>query len=222
MKRVCLAFAFISFFLSAQAQRNLKFESEIRAFEHLDSIEKPATGQILLYGSSTMRLWRSYAQDLTGYRVVNRGFGGSEMSDAIYFFDRVVTPLQPSLILLYEGDNDLSNGNKTPEQVYEDFKTFMALVEEKCPDTKVAVYSLRPSVARVKTMPEQRRVNAALKKYCRKHRKKAFYIDVYQMLLTESGQPNPEYLAADMLHLNEKGYAVWTKATRDFLERVLN
>ncbi len=118
MKRVFLAFAFmfLFLFLSSRAQRNLKFEPEIRAFERLDSLEKPATGQILLYGSSSMRLWNNYAQDLSGYRVVNRGFGGSEMSDAIYFFDRVVLPLRPSLILLYEGDNDISNGEKTPKQ----------------------------------------------------------------------------------------------------------
>lgn len=216
MKRLCPAILLLFFFLSSQAQQ--RFEPEIRAFERLDSLEKPATGQILLYGSSSMRLWNNYAQDLAGYRVVNRGFGGSEMSDAIYFFDRVVLPLRPSLILLYEGDNDISNGKKTPKQIYEDFKTFMALVEAKLPDTKVAVYSLRPSIAREKTMPQQREVNAAFKKYCRKHSKKAFYIDVFDALCTSSGQPNAEYLVGDMLHLNDKGYAVWTKATRDFLK----
>ena len=164
--------------LSTQAQQ--RFEPEIRAFERQDSLNKTAPGQILLYGSSSMRLWNTYAEDLAGYSVVNRGFGGSEMSDAIYFFDRVVLPLRPSMILLYEGDNDISNGKKTPKQIARDFKTFMALVEEKLPDTKVAVYALRPSVAREKTMPQQRKVNAAFKKYCRKHPKKAFYIDIYQ------------------------------------------
>jgi len=104
-------------FLLFRMQAQQRFEPEIRTFESLDSAEHPATGQILLYGSSTMRLWKTFSQDLTGFNMVNRGFGGSEMSDAIYFFDRVVVPLQPSLILLYEGDNDISNGKKTPEQV---------------------------------------------------------------------------------------------------------
>ena len=212
---VLLSLLFLLFHLRAQQ----RFEPEIRIFEQMDSVEHPASGQILLYGSSTMRLWRNYRQDLAGYKVVNRGFGGSEMSDAVYFFDRVVVPLRPSLILLYEGDNDISNGKKTPAQTFEDFKTFMALVTEKLPETRVAVYSLRPSTARVKTMPEQRLVNDYFKTYCRENPKRAFYIDVFDTLLTESGLPNAEYLAADNLHLNEKGYAVWTKATRDFLER---
>ncbi|HOY06049.1 MAG TPA: GDSL-type esterase/lipase family protein [Saprospiraceae bacterium] len=206
-------------FLLFRMQAQQRFEPEIRTFESLDSAEHPATGQILLYGSSTMRLWKTFSQDLTGFNVVNRGFGGSEMSDAIYFFDRVVVPLQPSLILLYEGDNDISNGKKTPEQVFEDFKTFMAMVAEKLPETRVAVYSLRPSIARERLMPEQRLVNDSFKKYCQENSKKAFFIDLYETLLTESGLPNAEFLAVDKLHLNEKGYAVWTKATRDFLER---
>ncbi len=204
-------------FLFAQTQP--PFDVEIRAFERLDSIEKPAKGQILLYGSSTMRLWKTYKTDLTGYQVVNRGFGGSQMSDAVYYFDRVVVPLAPSWILLYEGDNDISNGKKTPEQVLKDFETFMQLVKQKLPGTKVAIYTLRPSVARENLMPQQRHLNAHFKKYCKKHKKKAYFIDVYDLLLTPAGKPNPAYLDADTLHLNAKGYEVWAKVTRGFLKK---
>ena len=216
MKYLFLFFCLCTLLFSANAQQ--RFEPEIRRFEILDSISRPDTGQILLYGSSTMRLWKTFSQDIDGYKVVNRGFGGSEMSDAIYFFDRGVLPLKPSLILLYEGDNDLSNSKKTPDQVLRDFNSFMSLVAEKLPQTRVAVFSLRPSLAREKLMPEQRIVNEGYKKYCEAHAKKAFYIDLYQTLLTETGAPNGEYLATDLLHLNEKGYAVWAKATRDFLQ----
>ena len=201
------------------AQAPSYFEAEIRHFERLDSTEQPAKGQILLFGSSTMRLWKTCHQDLSGYKVVNRGFGGSQMSDAIQYFDRVVVPLSPSWILLYEGDNDLSNGKKTPEQVLDDFETFMRLVEQKLPGTRVAVYTLRPSIAREHLMPEQKRVNAFFKKYCKRHRKKAYFIDVYDQLLTPAGKPNPEYLDTDTLHLNAKGYEVWAKVTRDFLKK---
>ncbi len=216
MKYLLISIVFFLFLFPAHAQQ--RFEPEIRQFETLDSISRPDTGQILLYGSSTMRLWKTFSQDLDGYKVVNRGFGGSEMSDAIYFFDRVVLPLKPSLILLYEGDNDLNNSKKTPEQVIRDFHAFMSLVSEKLPQTRVAVYALRPSLAREKLMPEQRIVNAGYKKYCDEHPQKAFYIDLYNTLLTENGVPNGAYLATDLLHLNEKGYAVWAKATRDFLQ----
>lgn len=219
MRILFFAKALLLFSVCASAQQNRLFEAEIRAFERLDSIDKPAKGQILLYGSSTMRLWKTYKTDLNGYSVVNRGFGGSQMSDAVYYFDRVVLPLAPSWILLYEGDNDISNGKKTPEQVLEDFNQFMQLVEQKLPGTKVAVFTLRPSIAREHLMPEQRKLNRMFRKYCRKHRKNAFFVDAYDMLLTPEGRPNPEYLDADTLHLNAKGYALWAQITRDFLKK---
>lgn len=221
MASLRLTFLLFSLLLFANlaAQSPVRFEPEIRAFERADSIEKPAQGQILLYGSSTMRLWATFKTDLAGYAVVNRGFGGSQMSDAIHYFDRAVLPLAPSWIMLYEGDNDLSNGQKTPEQVFQDYRAFMQLVQQKLPNTKVAIYTLRPSLAREHLMPQQRRLNGLFKKYCRKHRKTAYFIDVYDLLLTPEGRPNGDYLVEDKLHLNAKGYAVWAKATRDFLKK---
>lgn len=218
MQKHFLLFCSVLLLCPLTAQVN-PFEPDIRAFERADSLARPAKGQILLYGSSTMVMWRTFREDLAGFPVVNRGFGGSEMSDAIYFFDRVVLPLEPSWILLYEGDNDLNNSGKSPEQVYADFKTFMTLVQQKLPNTKVAVFSLRPSLAREHLMPQQRKVNALFKKYCRKHPKNAYFIDLYATLLTPEGKPNGDYLLDDKLHLNAKGYAVWARATRDFLQK---
>jgi len=165
-----------------------------------------------------MRLWTTYKTDLAGFSVVNRGFGGSQMSDAVYYFDRIVVPLAPTLILLYEGDNDLSNGKKTPEQVFADFQQFMHLVQQKLPRTKVAIYSLRPSLARENLMPQQRQLNDLFRKYGKKHRKKVYFIDAYDQLLTPAGKPNGDLLATDKLHLNAQGYAVWTQVTQAFLK----
>jgi lysophospholipase L1-like esterase len=68
-------------------------------------------------------------------------------------------------------------------------------------------------------MPQQRELNALFKKYCKKNRKKAYIIDMYEKLLTPDGKPNGDYLVEDKLHLNAKGYTVWTQVTRDFLKK---
>ena len=141
------------------------------------------------------------------------------MSDAIYYFDRVVMPLEPSLILLFEGDNDLWNGKKTPKKVFEDYQTFMNLIKQELPKTRVAIITVRPSLARESKMPQQRELNTLFKQYCKKHRKKASFIDMYDQLLTPEGRPNSDYLIEDKLHLNAKGYAVWSQAIRDFLKK---
>jgi lysophospholipase L1-like esterase len=42
---------------------------------------------------------------------------------------------------------------------------------------------------------------------------------MYEHLLTPEGRPNGDYLVEDKLHLNAKGYEVWTREIRDFLKK---
>jgi lysophospholipase L1-like esterase len=192
------------------------FEADIRAYEVQDSINPPAKGQIVLYGSSTIRMWTGYAQDLKGFSVLNRGFGGSTMSDAVYYFDRVLVPLQPSWILLYEGDNDLAFG-QTPEQAMGTLDTLYQLMRRKLPDTRLAIYAVKPSVARKELLPKQQILNKKFRKFAKKHRKYVFFLDTATPLLGSDRQPSTDYLIEDGLHLNARGYAIWTAVTRRFL-----
>lgn len=213
-----LLFAFMLVCLSARAQNHHPFEDEIRAFERADSVSMPAKGQILLYGSSSIRLWNTWKNDLTGYAVVNRGFGGSQFSDAIYYFDRVVMPLAPAWILLYEGDNDLAAG-KSPGQTYTDFLKFMDMVEEKLPGTRIGMISVKPSGSRQTLIPQQKELNEMLRRYCKMNPKKARYINVYPVLLDKKGLPDAGLFQKDHLHLNAAGYARWTAVFRKFLKK---
>lgn len=205
--------------LLAQTPDPRRFEKSIRAFEHADSLNPPARGQIVLYGSSTFVLWKTYKEDLSGYSVLNRGFGGSNMTDALHYFDRVLLPLQPSWILLYEGDNDLLG--RSVDSVFADYRTFAKRVFEKMPHTRVAFYSVKPSVARIHLLDKQQALNRLLAQYARKHRRKLAFIDTATPLLGPDGKPTTDRLIGDQLHLNGAGYAIWTQVTRDFLGKRL-
>ena len=102
----------------------LRWGKEIRAFEEADKTNPPPRGAILFIGSSTIRCWTNLAQAFPGHQVINRGFGGSHLSDSVAFMDRIVTPYRPKLIFLYAGDNDIAAG-KSPEEVLSDFKAFV-------------------------------------------------------------------------------------------------
>ena len=43
-------------------------------------------------------------------KVVNSGFGGSEMADSATYAARVVLPHAPRIVVLYAGENDLNRG----------------------------------------------------------------------------------------------------------------
>src|SRR5262249_9086389 len=124
-----------------------KWEKEIAAYERMDRTNPPPAGALLFIGSSTIRLWKTLAQDFPSHRVINRGFGGSEIVDATHFAEQVILPYKPRMVFLRAGGNDLHAG-KSPEQVFADFKEFAAKVQAKLPETQIAFISLSPSIAR--------------------------------------------------------------------------
>ena len=113
-----------SLLLICGASPSEKWEQDIAAFEAADKASPPPQGAIVFVGSSTVRLWKTLAEDFPHHNVINRGFGGSELADSVHFADRIVTPYKPRLIVLFAGTNDI-NAGKSPEQVFSDFKAFV-------------------------------------------------------------------------------------------------
>src|SRR5882762_2546973 len=72
-----------------------KWEKEIAAYEQMDRTNPPPKGALLFIGSSTIRLWKTLAEDFAEQRVINRGFGGSEIVDSTHFAERVIFPYKP-------------------------------------------------------------------------------------------------------------------------------
>lgn len=183
------------------------FEAEISAFEQADLASPPPANPVLFVGSSSIRVWPDLAGDFPDYPVMNRGFGGSQMSDVLYYFDRVVAVYDPALILVYEGDNDLASG-KTVDQVYAEYIEFLALVEEQLPDADVAFISTKPSPSRSQYLEVTRQLNARLEELA-SNNSHLWYIDVFTPMLNDNGQPRPELFGSDMLHMNAAGYELW-------------
>ena len=96
----------------AQAADFEKWEKEIAAYEQADRTSPPPKGGLLFIGSSTIRLWKTLAQDFHQHRVINRGFGGSQIADSTHFAERIIFPYAPRMILLRAGGNDIHAGSK--------------------------------------------------------------------------------------------------------------
>jgi hypothetical protein len=141
-----LLLAFAALTLSA-AETLPKFEKDIRAFEAADQTNRPPTGCMLAIGSSSIRTWKNIDESFPGTCVINRGFGGSHMSDAAMYVERIVVPYHPSLILVYAGDNDIKDG-KTPERVLADFQLFVEKVHSALPHVPIGFISIKPSPSR--------------------------------------------------------------------------
>jgi len=149
-----------------------KWEREIAAFEQGDRSNSPPKGGVLFIGSSTIRLWKTLAQDFPKHRVVNRGFGGSEIADSVRYFDPLVLPTQPRQIVLYAGGNDIDAG-KTPEEVFSAFRAFADKVRTALPRTQLAYISIAPNPARWAQVDRVMATNRLISDYARHHARKA-------------------------------------------------
>lgn len=192
-----------------------RFEEAILAFEAQDAEAPPAPGGIVFVGSSSIRRW-DLDGAFPGLGALNRGFGGSQLSDVVHYAERVVLPYRPSLIVLYEGDNDIKAG-KSPEQVRDDLAAFVRAVRAELPDVRIAVLSIKPSPARWDLWGEMLSANLLMARFCREDGRMT-YVDVATPLMGGSRRPNPEFYAEDELHLNDRGYEAWTDRLRPVVE----
>lgn len=191
------------------------FRSEIVAFEAQDRDAMPPACSILFTGSSSIRLWDTLKADMAPLPVINRGFGGSTIAQANLYFDRIVTPYRPRAIVLYSGENDIDAG-ATPEDVVAQFRTFMALKDERLGDTPVFYIAAKPSKLRFGQLPRQTAANAGIKAIA-EARPDLNYIDVVAPML-DGGKPRDLYVE-DGLHMSPAGYVIWRGLVMDALKR---
>lgn len=212
MNKILLA---LLLFVSTSVLAQNPFEKEILAFEKQDSLSMPAKGQILFIGSSSFRLWKSFEADMKGLPAsFNRGFGGSTLADALYYFDRMVVKYQPKWVIMYEGDNDLAKG-KLPQQIAAEYDEFKARLKKQVPGAKLVFVAARPSLARVALVEKQKELNALIKA------KGDYFIDMHSPFYLADGSLMMDIFVADKLHLNEKGYAIFSKQIRQFVQSTI-
>jgi lysophospholipase L1-like esterase len=183
------------------------FAAEIAAFEAADRLNPPPAGGILFVGSSSIRLWPSLAKDFPGAPIVQRGFGGSEISDVVHYAPRIVLPYRPRLIVFYAGDNDL-NAGESPGSVLRDYQSFVELVWQSLPETRIAFVAIKPSGSRWALVEKMRAANEMIREYSARDPRLA-YVDVFTPMLGADGKPRDELFVEDKLHLNAEGYALW-------------
>jgi lysophospholipase L1-like esterase len=193
-----------------------KWEKEISAYEASDKTNPPPKGASLFIGSSTIRMWTTLQQDFPKVKVINRGFGGSQIVDSTHFAERVIFPYEPKRVFLRAGGNDLWAG-KSPEEVFADFKDFVAKVHGKLPKTQVIFISLSPSTARWKQAEKEKALNTMVQKFVKKTRG-VKYVETYSLPLGADGQPRPELFRTDKLHFNAEGYKLLAKRLQSIVQ----
>jgi lysophospholipase L1-like esterase len=196
-----------------------RFESEIRAFEAWDRQNSFPPRAVLFVGSSSIRKWQS-ADGFPELPVINRGFGGSHVSEVNHFAERIVFKYSPRVIVFYAGDNDIADG-KSPERVFHDFAAFAELVHSRLPETRLVYLPIKPSLARWNKWPQMMAANSLAETYARDHAWLT-YVDTATPMLGSDDRPRAELFVEDGLHMNAEGYRLWNEKLRPLLKAELS
>ena len=186
----------------------------MQKFESQDKATPSPKGEIVFTGASSIVRWdlKEYFPDL---KVLNRGFGGSEMADAARYAPRIVVPHAPRIVVLYPGENDIARG-VTADTVGAGFQQFVKNIHGPMPKTRIIAIGLKPTPVRWQFIDEMRRANKLIKGYC-EAQAGCLYINVEPEMLGADGRPRPELFVSDGEHMTPEGYKIWTRLVRPHL-----
>jgi lysophospholipase L1-like esterase len=197
-------------FTSCSQQSTKPFYSEIQNFKSSDRQNPPPKDAIVFVGSSSFAMWTDVQKYFPGYKIINRGFGGSTLKDAIEYEDDIISPYHPKQVVIYSGENDIA-ANVTANDVLQRFTTLFNMIRKDLPDANIVYISIKPSPSRQKFMPVMVNANEMIKKFLAAH-KNTVFVDVYSKMLDASGNPRGELFRQDSLHMKRAGYEIWTGA----------
>lgn len=200
---------------SIQAQDPKRFQDEVQKLDSTYSSRLLDEPSVVFTGSSSIRKWETLEKDLDDLSLINTGFGGSHMSDLLYYLDELVINYQPKKVFIYEGDNDVAFGTLTDSILWAADQVAQR-IHQLFPTCEIYFLAAKPSPARWSFTSSYHDLNTALRNYCDRN-ERLHYIDVWTPLLNASDYPESDFYVADSLHLSDQGYAVWTKIIEKYL-----
>lgn len=198
-----------------------QWEGDIRKFEQLDSTSYYRHDAILFMGSSSIRLWNTLPDDMRPYYVIQRGFGGSKLSDVAWYTPRIVYPHEVQAVVIYVG-NDItgSDQDKTPQEVAGLFRYIVKTIRKKMPETPIFYIEITPTESRWKVWNKIQEGNSLVKQQCAMLHN-VYFIEAADNFLNQEGKPNAFLFQKDKLHLNAEGYRIWSGIIKKNLDNVL-
>lgn len=215
--KYCYSLLFFVFVFTGTFAQQPPFYSDIKSFEKQDSVHFPPKHEILFVGSSSFTKWTDVQDYFPGYPIINRGFGGSSLTDVIRYADEIIFPYHPKQIVIYCGENDLAASDTVTAQiVFARFKELFEIIRKKLPNVPIDFVSMKPSPSREHLMPKYAEGNLLIRKFLQR-KKNASFINIYDAMLDVNGKPLKDIFIGDNLHMNAKGYKIWQKIIAPYL-----
>lgn len=193
-----------------------RFAGAIAEFAEDDAENFFGKGGIVFVGSSSIRRL-SIPKVFPGLNALNRGFGGSQISDVNHYIEETVLQYEPAITVMYCGSNDLW-ARKPAQQVIEDFREFADQLFERVPEGKLLVLAVRPSPRRAAIIETELAFNYLLEMEAIKDERITYVRGACDRFFDDKGNYHLELFDDDRLHMSDQGYAVWSEILTPYLK----
>ena len=205
---------------------NESMEKKILEYEQEEIIKN----QIVFYGPSNFTRWAAYRgntpirEALLGASgakcCINRGFGSSTTEHHLYYYPRMIRPLEPKVLVYSTGFGNDSSFGYTPEETMDLASRVLSYAREDFPDLKIylcGVNLYRSKLFNHKNIEQEEKFDSWLCEYA-KEIPNCKYIDVcgFEPLHRD------DIFEDDKVHFNNKGYLIYAELFKEALKDELN
>lgn len=215
MKKLISAFLLV-FLVQFSFAQDIPFQEEVeRRSKEIDDAGWKK-GSVVFTGSSSVRMWKNLQEQFPDVAIINSAFGGSRADQLLMHLDKSILRFEPSKVFIYEGDNDINSGQDISD-IMKNLDALVTKIQAKYPNTIVNLIAAKPSPSRWDKKVSYVALNDLIRQYATTH-DKVNIVNVWDIMLDDTGKPRADIFIEDNLHMNEKGYALWKEIFTPFME----
>ncbi len=194
------------------------------------------TDGIVFYGSSGFTRWgaantkygiRPLEEDIPG--CINRGFGSSTAEELLYYYPKLIRPLEPRALVVSVVHND-RGFDYSPGEVVTNLAKLFQFARTDFPGIRLYACDCRPTL---KFVTEQHlrymnEFNQLLKEYASRHEDTTFVDHINHPIWFEDAKDAGDYLKVrrdifveDDVHFNQLGYDLYKEFMKEVLADIL-
>lgn len=215
MKKLISAFLLV-FLVQFSFAQDIPFQEEVeRRSKEIDDAGWKK-GSVVFTGSSSVRMWKNLQEQFPDVAIINSAFGGSRADQLLMHLDKSILRFEPSKVFIYEGDNDINSGQDISD-IMKNLDALVTKIQAKYPNTIVNLIAAKPSPSRWDKKVSYVALNDLIRQYATTH-DKVNIVNVWDIMLDDTGKPRADIFIEDNLHMNEKGYELWKEIFTPFME----
>lgn len=200
-----------------------QWEDDVTALIEGNDDRLAGPNDILIAGSSSVRLWDQIDEDMQPYSMVRRGYGGARYSDLAYYLPRLLANHTPKAVVYFAGNDIAGDEAKdiSPSNVADLVESIARYTRKRFPQQPIFVIALSITPKRFAVTEEIRQANQEIAARLEKI-PNCYLIPTEDLLVDANGQPREELFRDDRLHLSDAGYDLWAARIKSYLDRHLD